>query len=175
MKKQMLRSILCNTVGLLLVTTIPSPLKAGCNQRWWGGGGTFLSSHPLNPFSFGSGYFGERPYWHSPEYLFRSYSCGVGYGYGYPYHYYPHQEKSPYENLNITQAGELVIQVEPVGALVSVDGTQLMQHQELGYAIGLLTGTHQVEANARGFKPYAEEVGIKAAKRTHLFIQLKKE
>jgi hypothetical protein len=134
-----------------------------------------LSNHSLNPFSFRSGYFGERPYWQSPEYLFRSYPCGVGYGYGSPYSYYPHQEKSPYETLDIKQAGELAIKIEPADAEVLVDGYQLMPHQELGYSLGLFTGTHLVEANTRGFKPYLEKVEIKAAKRTHLFIQLKKE
>ena len=128
----------------------------------------------LHQYLLGHADGGEKPYWHNPNYPFH-HPYYPGYGYGYPYYFSPSEDKSPYENLEVKQAGELAIMIEPADAEVLVDGYQLMQNEALEYSIGLLTGKHHVEARAKGFKPYREEVEIHPAERTLIYIQLKKE
>jgi hypothetical protein len=101
-------------------------------------------------------------------------------GYGDPYYSgrydyrYREEQKSPYENLQIRPAGELLIQVVPSHAQVWVDGYEVKQGADASFSIGLLTGTHQVQVQAEGYKPYLEDVVIDAAKRTVLSVELKR-
>ena len=65
-----------------------------------------------------------------------------------------------------------MIMVEPTEAEVWVDGYRLTPQKDFSYRIGLLTGTHQVEVRAEGYKSYFKEAEILAGKRTSLSIQL---
>lgn len=117
---------------------------------------------------------GPRPYWEHRHYP---------YSYPYPYYPYPpppylrYQEsrKSPYESLEVKQAGRLSIVVQPLGATVFVDGYQLKQKDDLTYEIGLLTGIHKVEVKKGGYRPYSIEVLVEPGKIVPLAIELKKE
>ena len=144
---------------------------ASCKTRFGIGSGVLLNQYPLGPRPL---YCGGRPYWHSPDYPFR-YPYYPGYGYGYPYHYYPKEEKSPYSDLDIKSAGELIITVEPLEADVLVDGYVLMPDENLTYSIGLLTGEHQVEVKAQGYKTYLKDIEIQPGKGITLSIQIEKE
>jgi hypothetical protein len=155
-------------------TVLVSQSKANGRSRAWIGGGLLLNQF-THQYAFGSGYFGARPYWHSPQYLFRSYPYGRGYYYGYPYYFRYREERSPYQNLEIKKAGELMIKVKPQQVEVMVDGYQLKPREDFSYTIGLLTGTHQVEVKAKGYKPYFADVKIQAAKRTSVSITLERE
>ena len=156
----------CSLLSLASINSL-----ASCKTKFWIGGGVLLNQYPLGPRPL---YCGGRPYWHSPDYPFR-YPYYPGYGYGYPYHYYPKEEKSPYSDLDIKSAGELIITVEPLEADVLVDGYVLMPDENLTYSIGLLTGEHQVEVKAQGYKPYSEDIEIRPAKSKTLSIKLEKE
>ena len=116
---------------------------------------------------------GPHPYW---EHRY--------YPYSYPYPYYPYppppylryeeSRMSPYDSLEVKQAGRLSIVVQPFDAKVSVDGYQLTQKADLTYEIGLLTGVHKVEVKREGYKPYSIEVVVEAGKIVPLAIELKK-
>ena len=116
---------------------------------------------------------GPHPYW---EHRY--------YPYSYPYPYYPYppppylryeeSRMSPYDSLEVKQAGRLSIVVQPFDAEVSVDGCQLTQKADLTYEIGLLTGVHKVEVKREGYKPYSIEVVVEAGKIVPLAIELKK-
>lgn len=118
---------------------------------------------------------GSRPYWEHRHYP---------YSYPYPYPYYPYppipylryeeSRRSPYESLEVKQAGRLSIVVEPFDAEVFVDGYQLKQKEDLTYEIGLLTGMHKVEAKKEGYKPYSIEVVVEPGRMIPLAIELKK-
>jgi len=120
---------------------------------------------------------GSRPYW-QPRYYPYSYP------YPYPYPYYPYppipylryeeSRQSPYQSLEVKQAGRLSIVVEPFDAKVSVDGYHLKQKDDLTYEIGLLTGIHKVEVKREGYKPYSMEVVVEAGRMIPLAIELKK-
>lgn len=131
------------------------------NEGWpWAIGG-YLMSQPPDQYTLGFWYGDHSPYWH-------------GY-HGYPHHYYfhyPYQERSPYANLEIKQAGELLIMVNPSQAEVYVDGYLLKPDENLSYRIGLLIGKHQVEVRAEGYKPYFQETGITTGQRTSLSVKL---
>jgi len=121
------------------------------------------------------GWRGPRPYWEHRYYP---------YSYPYPYPYYPYpfppylryeeSRMSPYDSLEIKQAGRLSIVVQPFDAKVSVDGYHLKQKADLTYEIGLLTGIHKVEVKREGYKPYSIEVVVEAGKIVPLAIELKK-
>jgi len=102
--------------------------------------------------------------------------------YKYPYlygdhhrHYYfhsPQEEKSPYENLEVKPSGTIQIMVKPANAQVFVDGYELKQEGGSFCSIGLLTGSHVVEARAEGYKHYSQEVEIEKGKKEVLLINL---
>jgi len=120
---------------------------------------------------------GQRPYWEQRYYPY-------SYPYSYPYHYFPYppipylryeeSNRSPYESLEVKQAGRLSIVVEPFDAEVFVDGYKLNQKTDLTYEIGLLTGIHRVEVKKEGYKPYSIEVVVEPGKMIPLAIELKK-
>jgi hypothetical protein len=127
------------------------------------------------------------PYWRSPYWLgnrpYGYYFYPFGYLlYPYPYadfydwRYYPYRDKSPYSDLEIKPAGEVLIQTDPFGAEVYVDGYLLkMNEQDSVYRLGLFAGRHRVKVKAQGYKPYQREIEIQTGKRVSLFIRLKKE
>lgn len=120
---------------------------------------------------------GSRPYWENRYYPYT-------YPHSYPYPYYPYppppylryeeSRRSPYDSLEVKQAGRLSIVVQPFDANVFVDGYQLKQREDLTYEIGLLTGVHKVEAKKEGYKPYSIEVVVEAGRVIPLAIELKK-
>jgi len=173
MRKRKLRVMLSALAILVGLIALAGQSKANGKTRFWIGGGSLLNQR-AHPYAFGPGYFGHRPYWHSPHYPFRYYPNWSGYAYGYPYlhRYYNRYESSPYSTLEIKPSGELKIMVEPTEAEVWVDGYRLKPQKDFSYRIGLLTGTHQVEVRAEGYKSYFKETEILAGKRTSLSIQL---
>jgi len=166
-------SALFISLGLTVLVSQP---KADDKIRFGIGEG-IPSSQFAHPHTFYPGYFGDRPYWHNPYYPFRYYPYRPGYAYGYPYlhRYYNNYENSPYPTLEVKPAGELMIEVEQTQAEILVDGYQLRPSEDFTYAIGLLTGKHQVEVRAKGYKPYFIEAEIKTGKRTSLSIQLEEK
>lgn len=118
---------------------------------------------------------GSRPYWENRYYP---------YSYHYPYPYYPYppppylryeeSRKSPYDSLEVKQAGRVSIVVQPLDAQVFVDGYQLTKQDDLTYEIGLLTGIHKVEVRREGYKTQSIEVLVEAGRTVPLAIELKK-
>jgi len=102
------------------------------------------------------------------------------YNHPYPYgshyrHYYfhsPKEEKSPYEDFDVKPSGTIQIVVKPANAKVFVDGHELKQKDGSSYSMGLLTGSHLVEARAEGYKHYSKKVEIEEGKKEVLLIHL---
>ena len=119
---------------------------------------------------------GPRPYWENRHYPY-------SYPYHYPYHYYPpppyqryeESRRSPYDSLEVKQAGSISVVVQPLDAKVFVDGYQLTKKDDATHEVGLLTGIHKVEAKKGGYKPYSIEVLVEAGRTVSLTIELKKE
>ena len=134
------------------------------NEGWpWAIGGYFMSQPPGYPFGLWSREY--SPYWYQPHHP-----------YYYPYlRHYPYQESSPYTDLEIRQAGELLIMVNPSQAEVYVDGYLLKSEEGSFYRLGLLIGRHRVEVKAEKYKPYFEEAEVKTGQKTFLNIQLEEE
>lgn len=107
--------------------------------------------------------------------------------YGGPYPPYPYGLYPPYPFSDrlyappsntfygdqLIPAGRLVLLVDPVDAVVSVDGLQLKLRSNLSYAVGLLIGEHQVAVNAQGYQPYVKSVEIPEGEEVLITIKLK--
>ena len=117
-----------------------------------------------------------RPYWEQDHYP-SPYHYPPPYYYPYPsipYQRYKDTRRSPYDSLEVKQAGRISIVVQPLDAEVLVDGYQLTKKDDSTYEVGLLTGIHKVEAKKGGYKPYSIEVVVEAGRTVSLTIELKK-
>jgi hypothetical protein len=67
-----------------------------------------------------------------------------------------------------------MVLVEPISALVYVDGYPLKQRDDLTYQIGLLVGSHRLEIRARGYQSYDKEISVLPGRQQMLTIRLKR-
>jgi hypothetical protein len=113
------------------------------------------------------------PYWQNPNSpYYQPYYSPYYYPYG-GYHPGSGADTSPYPT-EVKPAGKLFIQIEPLDAQVMVDGYTLKQKDDLTYEVGLFTGTHHVQAQKEGFKPYKVDVEIQAGMGTLITVVLEK-
>lgn len=130
---------------------------------WYGYYGGIYPPYAYGPYSHPHGY---------PPSVF-----GPGaYGFGmYPPPRYDDKGSSPYAHLQVKPAGQLTVLVDPVDAEVRVDGKKLKQMDDLSFQVGLLVGTHKVEASKDGYRPFTTDIEIRAGGGIFLPIQLTKK
>lgn len=155
--------VLVSVLVFLALSVGAFPVEAASGEGKAASVGQYARSAPGFQVAFERGYAVPGPYRYGDPY------------YGGRYYYREHEEgKSPYEDLQIRPAGSLLISVVPAHAQVWVDGYEVKPGADNSFELGLLVGTHQVQVQAEGYKPYQEQVVIETAKRTVLSIELKR-
>ena len=100
----------------------------------------------------------------------------------YPWGYYPvippaessYPSPSPY-NFAVKPAGRLHISVQPQDVEVFVDGMRLEPVEGTAFNVGLLVGSHTVQAAKEGYRTYTSEASIETAKTTTLSSKLERQ
>lgn len=80
--------------------------------------------------------------------------------------------------VDLEQAGNVLLKVEPADATVYIDNTNYGQASEFAdenSAINLRAGTHQLEIVRPGYRPYKSPVEVKPNESTDLTVTLEKE
>lgn len=116
-----------------------------------------------------------------------TYPRGTLYGgpyWAYPYYSYPPPPYAPVPvvplppedglapGFEVIPAGRVHLLVDPVTALVSIDGRELTQRDDLSYEVGLLEGVHHLEIRAQGHRPLQREIDVRGGQYHSLTIRL---
>ncbi len=98
------------------------------------------------------------------------------YLYPYPYRSYPYSPTEPGPDMSaVKPAGRLVVTAQPADATVWVNGHPLPRNAGSTFQIGLLVGVHRLEVRAPGYRPYRQEVEIRAGNQHQFDIVLERE